>query len=126
MNGCWSDQGSPGWSGVFGLPKAIRTASDSVVTGFHSAKALSTVGIVDVGTNVLAMNVIGNIVAKARPVTPSGVATALPRTTPTQIMAKAKANRSRYPPSASRTPDRIRHPMASPQIDMSVIGSNVL
>ena len=51
--------------------------------------------MVSVGTNVLAMNVIGNSTAKPMPCTPSGVATTLPSSTPTQIMAKAKATSSR-------------------------------
>ena len=47
------------------------------------------------GTNVLAANVMGNSVAKAIPVTPSGVAMTLPMRTPTQIIAKANTIISR-------------------------------
>ena len=59
---------------MLGLPNSSRSASDSVVTGFHSAIACSGPGIDASGTNVLAMNVSGNSAAKAMPVTPSGVA----------------------------------------------------
>lgn len=45
---------------MFGFPNWTRTASASVVTGFHSAIVRSTPGIVSVGTKVLATNVIGN------------------------------------------------------------------
>ena len=80
---------------MLGLPNRIRTASASAVTGFHSAIVRRNPGIVAVGTNVLAMNVIGNSTVNATPVTPSGVLTRLPMSTPTQIMAKANPTSSR-------------------------------
>lgn len=70
-------------------------ASARVVTGFHSATVCRASGMVEVGTKVLATKVRGKRAAKAMPVTPSGVPTTLPRSTPTQTMAKAKAIMSR-------------------------------
>ena len=69
------------------MPNRWRSASASDVTGFHSAIVFSTPGSVLVGTNVLAMNVIGKITTNATPCTPSGVLTMLPSSTPTQIIA---------------------------------------
>ena len=82
---------SPGAIELLGFPNWTRTASASVVTGFHSAMVCSIPGIVSVGTKVLAMKVSGKSTPKAMPCTPSGVRTRLPRSTPTQIMANANA-----------------------------------
>ena len=85
------DQGSPACTGVLGLPKASRRASARVVVGFHWATTLSGPGMELTGTKVLATKVMGNRAANAMPVTPSGVATRLPSSTPTHTMAKEKA-----------------------------------
>ena len=74
-----------------GLWNSCRRAPDRVAVGFHAANVRSGSGIDVSGTNVLAKNVMGNSTAKAIPVTPSGVATRLPSSTPIQIMAKANA-----------------------------------
>ncbi|MEZ5137653.1 MAG: hypothetical protein R2711_02395 [Acidimicrobiales bacterium] len=58
---------------------------------FHWAMVRSGSGMVTTGTNVGAVNVMGNKTAKAMPVTPSGVPTTLPSSTPIQIMANEKA-----------------------------------
>src|SRR5688572_7846901 len=124
--GCAIDHGSPGTVGVFGLPNRMRSASASVVTGFHSAITRITVGIVLVGTNVLATKVIGNRTANAMPVTPSGVAITLPIRMPTQIIAKENAASSAYPASASPTLLWILQPIARPLTDIRMIGSRAL
>ena len=63
------------------------------MVGFHRATWRSGQGMLSSGTNVLAMNVMreqrGERDARARP---PGVLTRLPSSTPTQIMAKAKAS----------------------------------
>src|SRR5918999_2219376 len=51
-----TDHASPACE-VVGLPNCTRSASASVVTGFHSATRGSASGIVSTGTNVLARNV---------------------------------------------------------------------
>ena len=48
-------------------------------------------GIEEIGTNVEAMNVSGKSATNAMPLTPSGVETRLPSSTPIQIMANANA-----------------------------------
>lgn len=65
------------------------------MVGFHWATTFSGPGMEAIGTNVEAMNVMGKSTAKAMPVTPSGVPTRLPSSTPIQIMAKANAIISR-------------------------------
>ena len=73
------------------MPNRSRSASDSVVTGFHSATVCSTPGSVSTGTNVLAMNVSGKITTNATPCTASGELSRLPISTPSQIIANENA-----------------------------------
>ncbi len=85
------DQGSSGVAAVLGLPNSSRTAFDSVVTGFHSAmvwrKPRHGLG----GHEGAGHERDREDHREPDALHPSGVATTLPSSTPTQIMAKANA-----------------------------------
>src|SRR3954449_7735926 len=96
------------------LPHSSRRDWVSDETGFHSAIVRSQVGIVDVGANVLATKVSGNITVNMNPLTDSTDRITEPTQIPTQIIANPKHSRIANPATAWTTPSRSRHPMSRP------------
>src|SRR5699024_7728335 len=101
------------------LPHSCRTAWTTEDRGFHSATGRSHSGIGSGGANVLATNVSGKVVVNMTPLTASMVLSRDPTTMPIQIMTNPKPNNTRYPSSASMTPEWIRQPTMSPVSDIT-------
>ena len=97
----------------------------ATMTGFHSANVFSTPGSVLVGTNVLAMNVIGKIATNATPCTPSGV---LDEAAEQHADPDHRERERDHQPVAGERVERRRSGSASrrrsPVTDMSTIGSS--
>ena len=77
------------------LPHSWRIACTTDDSGFHSANARSHVGIDSGGANVLARNVMGNVVVNMTPLTASIVLSREPTTMPIQIITKPKPTSTR-------------------------------
>src|SRR3954466_3378557 len=96
------------------FPHSSRQLAVSAETGFHSAIGRSQSGMLDVGANVLATNVSGNMTVNMNPCTASTVRISDPTQMPSQIIEKPNATSNRNAKTASRTPLRIRQPITRP------------
>jgi len=82
-----------------------------VVVGFQLATVCNGPGIEDNGRTSRRMKVIGNSAANAMRVTPSGVATTLPRSTPIQIHGEREGEHQGVGGQRVDGSPRMRHPM---------------
>ena len=103
------------------LPQRSRSAWTSAEIGFHSATVCSQSGMLSVGANALATNVIGKIVVNIRPFTASTERIDEPTRMPSQIIAKPKRRSSAKPRTASTTPLWMRQPIARPVSAITVM-----